>query len=83
MSALLQSGVSHLHKVNLLKGSAPRAQEPSPPPPAAPRPSPHQQTLSVVESKRTIPGPVRMESVTLSRVLEGKQQNPPGSRYGL
>ena len=29
MSALLQSRVSHLHKVNLLKGSAARAWEPS------------------------------------------------------
>lgn len=46
----------HLHKVNLLKGSAPRVWAPSSPSQSAP-PLP-QQTLLIVASKRTIPGPV-------------------------
>lgn len=43
---------------------------------------PNRQTLSIVNSKGTIPGPARMESQwPLSRLLEGKQQNLFGSCY--
>lgn len=41
MCALVRSGVSDLHMVNLLRDPAARAQEPSPPPPSViPQPDP-------------------------------------------
>lgn len=75
MSALLQSRVSP-PQVQL----APRVWAPSSPSQSAP-PIP-QQTLLIVASKRTMPGPVENgESVTLGRLLDGQQQNPSGSCY--
>lgn len=45
-------------------------------------PTPYRKQIpAIVVSKGTTPGPVSMESVTLSTFLEGKQQNPSGSCY--
>lgn len=49
-------------------------------PPSAPTPR-RKQTLAIVVSEGTTPGPVSTESVTLSMFLERKQQNAPGSCY--
>lgn len=80
MSALLQSRVSHLHKVNLLKGSAPRVWAPSSPPQSAPALPPADPLESGEQKNHSWPSE-NGESVTLGRLLEGQQQNPSGSCY--
>lgn len=77
MSALVRSGVSDLHKVNLLKDSAARAQEPLPPPPPV---IPTIRPLSTAEDHSQPSGKRTNDS---KQVLKGKQQNLFGSCYWL